>query len=205
MNCVAARRRHPEEITQMEKETKAGQAEIEKKIRKFRSSLSISGISVIALGLWAVIKSIFNYAINPVNLDDASKTKATETGIKWFLFSVTFFILAVELALRVYVGLNAFSESRGKVRRPVYIVFSIIIAIFIAYNVLPSIVSMFRTRQFFFTSVASLLLDVASFAVLLEMVTSAIRLRYYLKKLGGDNVTGAGVDSGKEAAQDHGA
>ena len=183
----------------MEETRTAELAAKEKIIRKCRSSLSISGVSVIALGLWAVIKAVLNYVMNPVNSGSSPESKSSAADAKIIVFGLSLLILAVELGLRVYVGLSAMSESRGKRRPPVYIAFAVLIACFIAYNVLPSIITIFRTRPFFFTSVASLLLDVASLAVLAELVVSAIRLRYYLKKRETDESAFSGVSSGKEA------
>ena len=42
---------------------------IERELRKCRRSLSICGISVIALGLWSVAKAILNSILNQTVLD----------------------------------------------------------------------------------------------------------------------------------------
>jgi hypothetical protein len=154
----------------------------DKKIRKYRSSLSICGISVIALGLWAVIKTVFNMVMNPLNIDSIPELKPFAGLLNVFMFSVSAVILTIELGLRVFVGLSAIFESRGKTRKPVYIALAVIIAGFIAYNVLPTIISMLRMRKFLFTTIASLLLDISSFAVLAELISSSIRLKIALRR-----------------------
>ncbi|MBO4327433.1 MAG: hypothetical protein J5950_09190 [Clostridia bacterium] len=153
----------------------------EKNIRRFRSSLSISGISVIALGLWSVFKSVLNGALSPVSLEGLTEADIDPVLAKVIVWTVLFFFLAAELGLRLFVGLSAISESHGKHRKPVYIVMAMIIALFTAISVIPSVFLIIIGKKYFFTSIATVLIDLTSLGVLTELVISAFRLRYCLK------------------------
>ena len=164
---------------------------IERELRKCRRSLSICGISVIALGLWSVAKAILNSILNQTVLDTMLNKisfnklpllKSESDTITFTVYLTSALVLIFELGLRVYVGLTAISESHGTRRRPVYIVLTVIIDGLILISLLPSV-----------------LLDITSFAVLTELAINAIKLRIYLKRFEVAAVSAVDADvSGQE-------
>jgi len=181
---------------------------IERELRKCRRSLSICGISVIALGLWSVAKAILNSILNQTVLDTMLNKisfnklpllKSESDTITFTVYLTSALVLIFELGLRVYVGLTAISESHGTRRRPVYIVLTVIIDGLILISLLPSVISTIFSRGFLLTKIASLLLDITSFAVLTELAINAIKLRIYLKRFEVAAVSAVDADvSGQE-------
>lgn len=190
------------------KKQEQGMKDIERELRKCRRSLSICGISVIALGLWCVAKAVLNSILNQTVLDTMLNKisfnklpllKSESETITFTVYLASALVLVFELGLRVYVGLTAISESHGTKRRPVYIVLTVIIDGLILISLLPSVISTIFSRGFLLTKIASLLLDITSFAVLTELAVNAIKLRIYLKRFEAAAVSAPGTDvSGQE-------
>jgi hypothetical protein len=125
--------------------------------------------------------------------------KRESDTITFTVYLTSALVLIFELGLRVYVGLTAISESHGTKRRPVYIVLTVIIDGLILISLLPSVISTIFSRGFLLTKIASLLLDITSFAVLTELALNAIKLRIYLKRFDAAAVSAPEADvSGQE-------
>lgn len=95
------------------------------KLRRHRDILSISGLAIIAFGVWDIIKSTLSIAFGSssdateqeVDLEMQQNLERLADGheeVYLIVVVVLFLMVVVGLVLRVYVGLSAHAEAHGK-------------------------------------------------------------------------------------------
>ena len=148
---------------------------LQARVRRLQDTLSIVGIGVIAFASWSLVKSVLLLLL----YDEETQRQfySINDSISMHDFYIAFVIIVgIDLAIRLYVGLSARAEGRGKRKGAVYLVIATILAITsvvgIAFVLLgmssgPSLFDMFMTVVIEATSVATLVL----------MVFCALRLR----------------------------
>lgn len=186
-----------------------------KKLRKYESILVISGLGVIAFGLWSIIRAAVFYFLYPLDLKDyLDQTEidemiadGRENGIEFLtdhldvmMTTIIFIGLSIDLLLRVYIGLSARSYGRGRDRRGLYIVVVWIMALFTLTGIcltitkdLYPIIEAIKTqdpnaldgtsRRGDQAASVSLLVDLTSFLVLLELGISSVKVKRLRKQL----------------------
>ena len=158
-------------------------------IRRSQNTLIVVGSGTILFSVWSTVRmlgllillrsetvSAFKDEFGPV--EDLS-----DTAYFWTITVVIMLILAVILAIRVYVGLSAIAEGRGKKRGILYILIAVIMII----------VSLWSFLTVFFTSeapeqmgaltrdhsISTLIIDATSIIMLAQMVVSALKIRKF--------------------------
>ena len=194
----------------------AGNDPLQSKLKKYESILVISGLGVIAFGLWSIIRAGIYYFLYPLEITDYLEqadidemmdagreaginldTDIMATGLTVLLFVV----MAIDLLLRVYVGLSARAYGRGRRRRGFYIVIVWIMVIFMlitigstvdeyAESIIrvleaddPTEVEQTAKRGDQAASV-SFLVDITSLLVLFELGVCSVIVKRLRKKLG---------------------
>ena len=95
-------------------------------------------------------------------------------------FAIIAFFMAFALAIRVFVGLSAVAEGRGKRRGLLYILIAVIMMI---GDICFFCVGFFMTEKEQFgalardQSISTLIIDVTSLIMLTQMVISALKIR----------------------------
>ena len=152
---------------------------METKLRKYRDTLSITGMGVIVFGVWMVIKFILStvfmddyLAKNGIVLSDRM------SEIVYYVFITV--LLAVSVALRVKVGSDAIKEGKGKKRG----IFYIFVAAFIYVPAsVYSLYTGFSDMSDVFDSVTGMFVELTSLITTLEMLVSAIRVKKLEKEM----------------------
>lgn len=142
-------------------------------IQKNRFSLLCSGNALIIFTFWTIIRSIIQvYHILPENYHLGTVS----------LMTVALMVLAscsIDLVLKVFVGLSAKAEGRGKKKSSVYIVLGILLAVLTAMELITLTPSL--TDERLNNSVLSVIISIAVDATVLfaelDLVVSAIRVR----------------------------
>lgn len=96
------------------------------RLRKDRNTLVVVGAGVIAFGVWSVIKAVMYAAVNIETLLVTRSGERLSPAAFWIALAV---IVAIELALRVYVGRSAIAEGRGVKKGALYIVLAILMGL----------------------------------------------------------------------------
>ena len=91
-------------------------------------------------------------------------------------------VAVVVLVLHCFIGLSAINEGRGKRKHPVYLIVTGFIIIFYAAMILLELLLLFFYKEFSLKSVVSIVIDVTSFAFLIDMISSSVRLRKLKKQ-----------------------
>lgn len=162
------------------------------KYRRIRNVLSTAGFGVIAFGIWSIIRVVLRVAfsrqaqpdIDPNELD--SMISQPGDDVKTFLLVLLILVIvfsAIEIALRLFVGLSARSEGRGKKKSIAYV---IVAGILIPYYVI-SVIYNFMSFDYvngIVDNIISMIMDITSTIALIEVFVAAIRIRVMRKKYG---------------------
>ena len=170
------------------------------RLRKYENTLTVSGVAVIAFGLWSIIKSGLYFITGNVDILSAFEMEDDIQGLEEFMgtrgahiladaiaLGVLFAFLSVDVLIRIYVGRSAVLDGRRvKKGNVLYVVFAFILIVPLATSFITEFIP--RENQAVSTSeldmvIASQLLDATSLAALLEMVFASIQVRRLRKKL----------------------
>ena len=102
----------------------------ESELRRGQNTLFILGGGVITFGVWSIIKSIMYVAVDPLKyLQVGDIPEEYRLIIMAFVYGIIVLIIGVDMGLRIYVGLSARAEARGKKKSRAYIVVAVLMAV----------------------------------------------------------------------------
>ena len=156
---------------------------MQKQLRKQRDSLMISGTGVIAFGAWSVLRSIVYFATGVREIQSSFPQRFANDMTIATLYVLLFAFLTFDLSLRVYVGLCARSEGRGKSAGIAYLVVACILISSYLYSVPQDIIVFTRGNDSLLNLFASLFIDLTSLLTLILLLYSAVRSRRIAKTL----------------------
>ena len=149
---------------------------MEAKLRKAESILAISGMAVVAFGVWDVVSAVVS-----IFLIQNSVVQATLEGSdRWVVVFTKIFIIIIvliSLGLRTFIGLTARSFGRGKDKG---IGFLIVTAILMAINIIVVVLTVMPltgTDSTFYTKLSDTIVNLTSLFALLCLFIAGIRVR----------------------------
>ncbi len=145
------------------------------RIRRLQDMLAIAGTGILAFSAWTLLKTILFFFV----YDEQAQRQIFQINDEMSMetFYIAFIIIAlIDLAIRVYVGMSARGESKGKRKGVLYL----IVAAFIAIGSVSSIVLILlgnSSSPSMFDLIMTAVIEVTSFAILMLMIICAVRLR----------------------------
>lgn len=144
---------------------------MDKEIRRLENNLITLGTGVIAFGVWTFLKFVI-YLIFGNELDDQV------TGIAKVVTIIILLILgALDMLLRLYIGASARSQGRGKKKSGFYIVITALMILVLTLTIGIEVYSTLRLEGGLIDDVITLIIDVTSLVILVDLMVSAVRLR----------------------------
>ena len=144
-------------------------------VRRLQETLAVVGGGVIAFGTWSLVKIALLFAL--YNEEAVYRLFHIDSGTPFSIaFVVTIFVACSDLLIRSFVGLSARAEGHGEKKGNFYL----FVAGFIAIANVISIVSLAfgpSVNLSLFDAAVSVAIDATSFATLILMIRSAVRLR----------------------------
>ena len=150
----------------------------ERKMRRYRNLLTVSGLGVIIFGLWSVLKTILLLFMKEGILSEIPD----DTFVRVMFFLILGGILLIDVLIRLYVGLSARAEGFGKKKGYGYVV----IAILMALASLTSLVLIFfdTNEQSLWELIVSVIVEATSLVVTIELLVAAFTVKKLKKELG---------------------
>lgn len=157
---------------------------MEKELRKQQNLLVDAGIGVIMFGIWGVAK-INMYLAMSSEFAEAWRITVQEskpgeefllTGV-WILIAV---LLISSLSLRLYIGLSAVADGKGKKKGNAYLLLTVV---FLVFSLQTSWHTYLEVQQIDFNEVMCFFLDVASLYVILEVLIAGFRVKRLRRKM----------------------
>lgn len=149
----------------------------EVKMRRYQNLLMISGLGVIAFGLWTILKTILLLFVKENTLAELPDSLA-----RVIFIVVLVVVLAVDFLFRLFIGLSARAEGQGKKKGYAYIVFAILLAIFSLASVVLIFFDVGETSILELT--VSVIVEVTSLIVVIELLVAAFTVKKLRKELG---------------------
>ena len=157
----------------------------EEKFRKLKHTVYLSGLAVILYGLWGIIK-IFMSAVTG---EDAFGLEYIDFDEEYMFFEKLVFyaaVVAVTLAILVfhyYVGRNAMMVGRYNSKKRIFLIPAILMTIYYIVCIPETITDMISDLENFDTELVSFLIDIGFIVLMVEMIVSIFRIRYFENKL----------------------
>lgn len=145
--------------------------------RRLENDLMILGEGIVLISAWTFLK----FVITLIAFRNVKITPDVDL-LYLVMLGVLGIILVGIFLLYSFVGLSARSESRGKRKRPIYLILAGILTVTRTLVILSEIVSFFFTRSGVLTIIISLVIDMTSLVFMLEIMGAAVRLRKLRKK-----------------------
>ena len=153
---------------------------MEKKLRRSQVSLVTLGFGVILFGVWSVIKSLLYFRTGL--FDDLDTQVEPEQLLFVKLVTVAFVALIVfaDLGFRLKIGLRARAEGMGCRQKSGYLVLAALIVLFNLAVELLSISFVVKnglSGQSYIGYAVSMLVDLSSTVLLIELIVTVLRVR----------------------------
>ena len=149
-------------------------------IRRLESRLRSSGLAFIVFGVWSIVKIIMMITMSPIaEIAEIEGAEELKGKIMLFLILAVLFFTGIEIIFRLFVGLSAMGEAKGKRKRIIYLIFAFIYLAYYGVNVVYSIIYMMSlvSGSGFYSFISSLILDSTTVFMLIMIITSSIKLR----------------------------
>lgn len=154
-------------------------------LRKYEDDLNISGMGVIILGAWGILKLIiliFTSNFNEIIKDFSEEEKNFAVWVITGSIVVVLIICALVLILHLYIGLNATKAAKGRDHKKGYYVWSIIMLV-ISVLGFSTYVFAFTNPESFDTTIASMIFDATTIYVFWTVIRSTKKIKEIKSKL----------------------
>ena len=160
----------------------------ETQLRRGQNTLFILGGGVITFGVWSVVKSIMYFLVDPSSYfymkDLPQEFRLLALVI---MYGIVALIVGLDVGLRLYVGLSARAEARGKKKSRAYIRVAAVMAAANLLLFLGALVSAILNADNAFRNLldtlVSAVVDVTALITLIELVFTARRVQQLRKQL----------------------
>ena len=151
---------------------------MDRNLLRNRNNLVVSGMGVIILAVWTLVKSIMYAVIRIRSLPDT-----IDSEYKWLVVGIAIAIIAlfsaVGLVLRLIIGRSAMREGKGGKGGKAYLVLAWIVLIFDSVGGTLDLLT-FGSNGIL-DSVAVLAVDATTIATLINLIVSASKVRKIAK------------------------
>lgn len=156
-----------------------------KRLRRNQNNLVMIGSGVILFGIWSILKALLFLMLDGSNLATEYFERLAQHGVtdRAQVIALLFLLLLVEQAARLYVGLNARWEGFGRKRGNLYVVVAVLMSVFHLVSVVIGFRTGFQYFDYYPEAATSLLMDLTSLVVLLELVNSVRKVRWLSREM----------------------
>ena len=153
-------------------------------LRKNQDTLKIVGLGVMVFGVWSIVKTILYTTAQWSSItEEIVVPEANATLAKMVYLVMIAVTMAVEIAVRLYIGRSAIAEGRGERRRPGYVIVALLITVVgLTLTVTAFAVPGIRV-ELNPELLASLFVEITSAVITFEMCWSAVRVRKLRRQL----------------------
>lgn len=166
---------------------------MEKELRKYQSHLTQAGMGVILFAVWRVasINLYFGFGEIPLEMvyEAAAEIGLNEKFFLIFLIALVGGVLLWQLSIRMYIGLSATAEGKGKTKGWLYLaVTAVVMAAEIqlaweAFDIDRILAGEVLEIHAIISALISFFMELASAYVLLELLISGVRVKLLRKKM----------------------
>jgi len=146
------------------------------KTKQYCSNIEVSSITVIAFGLWTILKHLFILVFQTQKILEVTELSPEEfEDLKVTMIIILFIILGLILFIHTRIGFGAIKYAREQSSKKTFLFWAIILEC-LTFASLFSYTYIFYDNSVDDSEVASFMLDFSLFICLLDLITSAIKL-----------------------------
>ena len=154
-------------------------------LRKYTKNLSISGIAVIAFGVWSILKALILFSINRDLFTEELYKSADSESISFSAVVITLVVIIVlYIFLHLFIGLNARSEASGKKKGYFYLILTSVYLVISVISYIGTGTSA-SAEDNMDTILSSGLVDLTVIFVFFEVIINSMRVKKLRKKISG--------------------
>ncbi|OON85953.1 hypothetical protein BXO88_10020 [Oribacterium sp. C9] len=159
---------------------------MERELRRRQSMLAVAGNGVMFLGLWSFLKINLYFILGrSAILDDFLTDESIDESTMLLILYITSMALAsIELFFRIRIGRNAIAESRNTKKPKRYIGMAMTLIVLYVISIIFTIFQLNFSNNNFWDQLASMIVDITSLVMLVELVSSASVLRKIKQQMG---------------------
>ena len=179
------------EIMALLNEADVAQQKEKMRLRRDENTLTVVGSGVILFGVWTVVKMVlqeinrFPEFMAELGVDELGfeETGLANLGLDPNLlamavaFTVVIIVYLMDLGLRVFVGLSARAEGRGRPQGRLYLILAGLLLVLSGLSFVLYVITYFSHSEYVVDADAAILVELTSFITLLQMIISAVRVR----------------------------
>ena len=172
-------------------ETDLAQQAGKMRLRRDENTLTVVGSGVILFGVWTVVKMVlqeinrFPEFMAELGVDELGfeETGLAHLGLDPNLlamavaFTVVIIVYLMDLGLRVFVGLSARAEGRGRPQGRLYLILAGLLLVLSGLSFVSYVIMYFSHSEYVVDADAAILVELTSFITLLQMIISAVRVK----------------------------
>ncbi len=155
------------------------------KIRKYRNNLYISGLGIIVMGAWSVLKVFLQSYFGPdsVVMVIAQDPERRQYRAVVIVFFTLFMLILMMIAFWVHyhIGIRAIRAGKGRKTKNLYLIWCGILCLLTASGI-PFYLRMLRQLEDVDTVIASCLVDLVTIGILVDIIYSSYMI-HKLEKL----------------------
>ncbi len=103
------------------------------KIRQYQHNLIYSGAATILFGVWGIVKACMILFLNESSYDLVESVQGLPIEVMYIIFGIVFFFLfGIAMLFRLYIGISAIQEGRGRKKRRIYVIITFLYLLVIA-------------------------------------------------------------------------
>ena len=171
----------------------------ERKLRQYEHILAISGVGVVAFGLWSVVKAVLYFILFPneeveeqilsegfSSMEDAGLSDQHALII---IIIIVLVLMNLDFLLRLYVGKSAVADGRGtRKKRFVYVVWAMLIAAGLIFNMVSRWIMIGKGEASIWSNLTdadsvSMIIDATSLLAVIELIVAAFMVRKLRREL----------------------
>ncbi|WP_036609740.1 hypothetical protein [Oribacterium sp. P6A1] len=159
---------------------------MEREIRRRQSILSVTGNGVMFLGMWSFLKINLYFILgrNAILEDILEDQSIDENTLLLIMYIISMILASLELFFRIRVGRGAIAESRDEKKPKRYIGMAMTLIILYVFSVIFTVFNLDFTKDGLWDQLASMIVDITSLVMLIELVSSASVLRKIKQQMG---------------------
>ena len=147
------------------------------KTRKTEIDLVTLGTGMIFFGAWTFIKLILTTL-----LYDTELFKDLPDVVTAIVYIIIFYIAGIAFLIHFYIGMSARAEGKGKRKTVIYIILTGVIIFLGVPELTAEAYLLFTENHSLLHIIVTLIIEVTSLVITLELFVNAIRLRRLRKK-----------------------
>ncbi len=148
------------------------------RFRRDSDTLVILGTGVMGFGVWGIVKLIAQFIVGE-ELFSAEDVETLGPVGMFITVAILIYLLTLEVLIRVYIGISAGKEGRGRKTGPAYLVITAILILSSVFSIWFVLDTLASIGGGLFETVTSLFLEITSLVISIELFVAGIRVRRY--------------------------